>query len=138
MAAIGALCWIFAAAMFLYARTMRTPATAMLAVFGYVGAGFLLAALAARMAPEAARRASLAAAVVVTALLFSLVHQGQLAQAWAPLLMLFLVGIALTLTRALMRSLAASWLLHASYNGTLFLMLLLGTHGFRNLDRISP
>ena len=43
-------------------------------------------------------------------LLFALLHQGQLARAWAPLMLLFVVGIVLTTVRARYDSLAASWI----------------------------
>ena len=71
------------------------------------------------------------AAIVLTAFLFALLHEGQLARAWAPLLLLFGVGIILTVVRARRHSVAASWIIHMSYNATLFSMMILATHGFR-------
>ncbi len=77
-------------------------------------------------------------AIVLTGILFGLVHSGQLANAWAPVLLLSLVGIILTVVRAVTNSLVASWLVHSIYNGTLFGLLFLGTHGFHNFDKLVP
>lgn len=65
--------------------------------------------------------------VILTALMFAAIHIKQLAGAWAPLLVLFTVGAALTYMRYRRRSLAASWLMHFSYNGTLMLVMFLST-----------
>ena len=77
-------------------------------------------------------------AIMITGVLFGLVHAGQLANAWAPVLLLSLVGIILTAVRAATNSLVASWLVHSIYNGTLFGLLFLGTHGFHNFDKLVP
>src|SRR5437868_6270456 len=65
--------------------------------------------------PVFARGLGVNAAVALTAFLFALIHQAQLSHAWAPLLLLFLVGLALTITRAVTKSLAASWIIHVAY-----------------------
>jgi membrane protease YdiL (CAAX protease family) len=101
-----------------------------------IGLGFLLGARLVRIRPEQ-RAWSVVAAVIVTALLFALLHQGQLARAWVPLLMLFIVGLVLTGVRATLHSLAASWIVHVGYNGTLFVLLYIGTSGFRDLDKLG-
>lgn len=85
--------------------------------------------------PVLARHMGAAAAIIVTAATFALLHQGQLARAWAPLLLLFLVGLVLTIIRARSNSVAASWIMHLSYNGTLFGLMYYFTNGFRNLSR---
>jgi ABC-type tungstate transport system substrate-binding protein len=74
---------------------------------------------------------------VLTSLAFAFIHQSQLAHAWAPLLLLFLVGLALTIIRARTGSVAASFLAHVGYNGTLFALLYFGTDHFRHLERMS-
>src|SRR5262249_45691803 len=74
--------------------------------------------------------------LLITAALFAIIHQGQLARAWAPLLMIFVVGVVLTFVRAQSQSVAASFLVHASYNATLFTTLLIATDGFRHLERM--
>jgi hypothetical protein len=73
----------------------------------------------------------------VTSIAFALVHADQLAHAWAPLAVLFGVSLVLCGVRLLTHSLAASTLIHATYNGTIFTILFFGTGGFRHLDRIS-
>lgn len=77
------------------------------------------------------------AALVLTSLAFALLHAGQLALAWAPLLTLFLVGFVLTLVRARYQSVMASTLVHMAYNTTLFGVILLQTGGFRNMDAFN-
>jgi membrane protease YdiL (CAAX protease family) len=72
-------------------------------------------------------------AVVLTATVFAFIHGTQLAHSWGPLLAIFIVGLALTIVRVRLRSVAASWLLHTAYNGTLFLIGWVTTSGFRNL-----
>lgn len=86
--------------------------------------------------PALARRTSVALSVVVTALFFAFLHGSQLGWYWGPLLLLFGVGVALTVVRAWVRSVAASVLIHVSYNVTLFVFLYIGTNGFRNLDKV--
>ena len=76
-------------------------------------------------------------AVALTSALFALLHGVQLAFSWAPLLALFLVGLALTLVRARYRSVTASTLVHMAYNGTLFTFLLFATGGFRHMEVLS-
>jgi uncharacterized protein len=83
---------------------------------------------------------SLAALVVsctVTSIGFALVHADQLAHAWAPLAVLFAVSLVLCGVRLWTHSLAASTLIHATYNGTIFTILFFVTGGFRHLDKIK-
>ncbi len=64
---------------------------------------------------------------------FALLHGAQLGYAWAPLLVLFLVGLALTVARAVTGSVAVSVVIHMTYNFVLFTEIFIGTSGFRNL-----
>jgi membrane protease YdiL (CAAX protease family) len=73
----------------------------------------------------------------VTSIAFALVHADQLAHAWAPLAILFAVSLVLCGVRLWSHSLAASTLIHATYNGTIFTILFFGTGGFRHLDKIT-
>ena len=57
--------------------------------------------------------------------------------AWAPLLVIFGVGLVLTTVRARTNSLAASWIVHFSYNATLFAVLFYLTNGFQHLERLA-
>ncbi len=85
-------------------------------------------------------RWSVAALVVscsITSIGFALVHADQLAHAGAPLAVLFCVSLVLCGVRLWTQSLAASTLIHATYNGTIFTILFFGTGGFRHLDKIT-
>ncbi len=86
--------------------------------------------------PVAARRLGIPAGAVLTALGFALMHASQLANAWGPLLVLFLVGLALTLARILTRSVVPGFLMHIGYNATLFTLLYVASDGFRHLDKV--
>jgi membrane protease YdiL (CAAX protease family) len=87
--------------------------------------------------PVLARRWGAAAGVVVTALAFALIHESQLAHAWAPLALLFFVGLVLTLARVRWQSVAAPVLIHVGYNLTLFGMVWAATDGFRHLEKLK-
>jgi membrane protease YdiL (CAAX protease family) len=76
-------------------------------------------------------------AVLITSGGFAMVHSEQLGQAWGPLLVLFMVGLVLTLTRVVTRSITPGLLVHIGYNLTLFTLLYLGTDHFRHLERMT-
>jgi membrane protease YdiL (CAAX protease family) len=80
---------------------------------------------------------ALVASCTITSIGFALLHADQLAHAWAPLAVLFAVSLVLCLVRLWTNSLAASTLIHATYNGTIFTLLFFGTDGFRHLDKIK-
>jgi uncharacterized protein len=80
--------------------------------------------------------AALVVSCTVTSIGFALVHADQLAHAWAPLAVLFAVSLVLCGVRLWTHSLAASTLIHATYNGTIFTILFFATGGFRHLDKI--
>jgi len=111
-----------------------TLATAALFAIGLV---LMLFGLATQLTPRAAGWAGRFLAVSITAMAFALVHSEQLGRAWAPLLVLFVVGLVLTITRAVTRSVAPGFLIHAGYNLTLFLSLYVLTDHFRHLERIT-
>jgi hypothetical protein len=85
--------------------------------------------------PILKRSVGLNASLIITAFGFALLHSAQLGMAWAPLLVLFVVGLVLTTVRAATHSLAASTLLHIGYNATLFTMLYAATDGFRHIEK---
>jgi uncharacterized protein len=87
--------------------------------------------------PVLARSLGVIAGVTITAALFAVIHSAQLAHAWAPLLVLFTVGVALTLVRAVTGSVASSLLVHMGYNATLFTMVYFATDRFRHLERMT-
>ena len=76
-------------------------------------------------------------ALLITSGGFAMVHGEQLGQAWGPLLVLFVVGLVLTLTRVVTRSVTPGLLIHVGYNLTLFTLLYLGTDHFRHLERMT-
>lgn len=87
--------------------------------------------------PVLVRRIGLFAGIVLTSVLFALIHSSQLANAWGPVAMLFLVGVVLTVVRIRAHSLAASVLVHAGYNLALFSLLYIGSAGFHDFSRIA-
>jgi uncharacterized protein len=87
--------------------------------------------------PVLVRRLGIGMAVIFTAAGFGLIHAPQLGRAWAPVLVVFLVGLTLTITRALTKSVAASLLIHVAYNGTISVLLFAASDGFRHLERLS-
>jgi membrane protease YdiL (CAAX protease family) len=74
--------------------------------------------------------------MVLNSLLFAFTHEGQLAHAWAPLLVLFIVGMVLTYVRAKTQSVGASFLVHSGYNAFLFGMIFVATGGFQHMERL--
>lgn len=87
--------------------------------------------------PVLARRTGITAGTIITAALFALIHQSQLGMAWAPLLLLFIVGLVLTVVRVKRNSVGASFLVHVAYNATLFFLLWLSTDRFRHMEKAA-
>jgi hypothetical protein len=79
---------------------------------------------------------AMVAASIVTSIPFALMHAEQTAHAMGPFVLLVAVSLVLCWARLGTRSLAASVLVHASYNFLLFSLMLLGTGGFRHLDKM--
>ncbi len=73
---------------------------------------------------------------VFSSILFALLHGKQIAFTWPVLFLLFLVSLLLTYVRVRLRSVAASTVVHASYNFAIFLTAFLATGGYRHLDRL--
>jgi len=73
---------------------------------------------------------------ILTSVPFALMHAEQTGHALGPFLLLFCVSMVLCWARLSTRSLASSVLVHASYNFLLFSLMLLGTGGFKNLDKM--
>lgn len=91
------------------------------------------------LAPDDHPQWSLTAMVlasVATSLPFALMHAQQTGYAVGPLILLVCVSLVLCWTRLATRSLAASVLVHASYNFLLFSLMMFGTEGFRHLDHL--
>jgi len=87
--------------------------------------------------PVLARSLGLPFAVFLTALGFALLHVAQLGSAWGPVLVIFLVGLALTIVRAKTNSVAASVIVHMAYNATITVAMFAATDGFRHLEKLN-
>jgi len=79
---------------------------------------------------------AMAFASILTSVPFALMHAEQTGYALGPFLLLVGVSLVLCVARLATRSLAASVLVHASYNFLLFSLMLLGTSGFKHLDKM--
>lgn len=84
--------------------------------------------------PVLARRTGTLLAICLTALPFGLVHYVQY-RSWAAVLVITLVGVVLTVVRAVTKSVAASFLVHVGYNATLMGAAALATDGFRHMEK---
>jgi membrane protease YdiL (CAAX protease family) len=87
------------------------------------------------MYPVLARRMGAAWGVALTALPFGLIHLPQYGWAWGPALVIFLVGVVCGVVRAITRSVGASFLVHAGFNGTQMLIAMVMTQGFRHMPK---
>jgi membrane protease YdiL (CAAX protease family) len=87
--------------------------------------------------PVLARGIGVPIAIFVTALAFALLHGGQLMFSWGPVLVIFLVGLVLTIVRAKKNSVAAGVLIHMAYNGTITVAMFAATDGFRHLEKLN-
>jgi membrane protease YdiL (CAAX protease family) len=83
--------------------------------------------------PVVARSFGIPGAVIITGILFGLLHAMQLAGAWAQTSLLILVGIVFTFIRANTKTVLASYLTHLSYNSFIFISTMIQTHGLRTL-----
>jgi len=80
---------------------------------------------------------ALAFAAVISSIPFALLHADQLSHAWGAVGVLYCVSLVLSFVRIRTHSLACSVLLHATYNFSLFAVVLLVTHGFRHIDKLG-
>lgn len=76
-------------------------------------------------------------AAVISSGLFAAMHAKQLGFAWSAVFVLWLVGGVLTTVRIRLNSVAASTVVHAVYNGWIFVIIFFVTDGFRHLDKLS-
>jgi membrane protease YdiL (CAAX protease family) len=86
--------------------------------------------------PGLARWLGAVPSILVTASAFTLLHGSQLGYSWAPLLLIFVVGVALTVTRAVTQSVATCVIVHMAYNFALMAQSFIFTHGFRQLQGV--
>lgn len=118
---------------------LRHPSTVLLIAIFAVTLGPLMEELFFRgfFYPVLARRFGITAGVAVSALGFGLMHAAQYGYSWASVLLIFLVGLVLGIVRVVKDSVAAGFLVHAAYNGTIILMILIATDGFRHLEKLG-
>ncbi|MGB2643240.1 MAG: type II CAAX endopeptidase family protein [Candidatus Acidiferrum sp.] len=86
--------------------------------------------------PLFAKYFGVAASVIVTGVLFGLMHGAQLGWTWSLVLVLIMVGILFTFARARTGSVFASFLLHLGYNSTIAAVTILGTQGFTKMPSV--
>ncbi len=87
--------------------------------------------------PLLRRSLGLIAGVILTAAAFAAIHGAQLGYAWAPVLSIFVVGLAFTLVRVRTNSVASSFLMHCGYNFALFAALWLASDHYRHLEKVT-
>jgi membrane protease YdiL (CAAX protease family) len=83
--------------------------------------------------PLFAKSFGVAASIIVTGVLFGLMHGAQLGWTWGLVLVLIAVGVVFTFVRARTGSVFASFLLHLGYNSTIAVSTILATQGFTKL-----
>jgi hypothetical protein len=111
------------------------PSALLLGAFGILVAPFMEELLfRGFLYPALARWTGAAASIIITASAFTLLHGAQLGYAWAPLLLIFIVGITLTVIRMRTNSVATCVIVHMTYNFVLLLQTYVATHGFRQMQ----
>lgn len=84
-------------------------------------------------APPAALETGKITSILLTGLLFGLLHGSQLSWTWGIVSLLVLVGIVFTYVRARTGTVLASFLMHLGYNSLLAVAALFETHGFTRM-----
>jgi uncharacterized protein len=84
--------------------------------------------------PVIARRIGVFWGIVLTALPFGAMHFMQY-RSWAAVLIIVLVGVVLTAVRAVTKSVGSSFLAHVGYNGTLMVLAIIATDGFKHMEK---
>jgi membrane protease YdiL (CAAX protease family) len=75
--------------------------------------------------------------ILITGVLFGLMHGSQLGWTWRLVLLLSLVGVIFTFVRARTGTVLASFLLHLGYNSMIALTSIIATRGFQHMP-MSP
>jgi membrane protease YdiL (CAAX protease family) len=83
--------------------------------------------------PLFARSFGIVPGIVLTGILFGMMHGAQLGWTWSLVTTLIFVGIVFTTVRARTGSVFASYLMHLGYNSMISIFAILGTHGFSTL-----
>jgi len=85
--------------------------------------------------PVVAKRWGAGWGIFLAALPFALVHMQQYGYSWGILLVIFGVGLVCGIVRAATGSVAASFLVHAGYNGAQMVIAIVLTHGFTRMPK---
>jgi membrane protease YdiL (CAAX protease family) len=83
--------------------------------------------------PLFAKYFGVATSILVTGILFGLMHGAQLGWTWGLVLVLIVVGVIFTFVRARTGSVFASFLLHLGYNSMIAVVTIFGTQGFTKM-----
>ncbi len=75
-------------------------------------------------------------ASLITSIFFALIHAPQLGFSWPAVALLMVVSLVLCYIRIRTGSVAASTLVHACYNLSVFITLFVSTGGYRHLDKL--
>src|SRR5450631_295142 len=92
-------------------------------------------AFARRLGKESSEavRAGTRISILLTGVLFGLMHGSQLGWNWGVVGLLILVGVIFTFVRARTGTVLASFLLHLGYNSMIAVTTVIGTHGFTRI-----
>jgi membrane protease YdiL (CAAX protease family) len=80
---------------------------------------------------------SLIFAAIVSSIPFALLHADQLSHAWGIVGVLYVVSLVLSFVRIRTHSVAASTLMHATYNFAAFVVFFISSGGFKHLHDLS-
>jgi len=80
---------------------------------------------------------ALAFAAIFSSVPFALLHADQLSHAWGALGVLYGVSLVLSFVRIRTHSLACSVVMHAMYNFSIFVVIMVTTDWFKHLERLS-
>jgi len=83
--------------------------------------------------PLFAKSLGVAPGIVITGVLFGLMHGSQLGWTWGLVLLLTFVGIIFTFARARTGTVLASFLLHLGYNSMIAVSSIIATKGFQHM-----
>ena len=78
-------------------------------------------------------RTGVASSILVTGILFGLMHGPQLGENWELVGLLIVVGVIFTFARAWTGTVLASFLLHLGYNSMIAITAIIGTRGFTHM-----
>jgi uncharacterized protein len=86
--------------------------------------------------PLLAKTFGVATGIIVTGLLFGIMHGAQLGWTWGLVAVLVFVGVIFTFVRARTGTVYASFLLHLGYNFTIAFVTVVGTRGFTHMPPV--